>query len=109
LRLSRALKPFDFIQLQIASQLRFIYSNPIRDDDGIDIKIIKIELGTSLVSVKDEPDMGLYIPNWYADYQMKWSDADEYDSEICTVIFSAIDGSCIEPRVTNEQIMRATK
>ena len=103
---SVALEPFDFIQSRIVDQFKYNQGKPIRDDVGIDIKITKIELGTSLISVKDEYDTGLYIPTWYVDYHMKWSDVDEYDNEICTVIFSAIDGSYIEPRVTNKQLMR---
>ncbi len=101
------LKPFDFIQSRIADQLKFIHSNPIRNDVGADIKITKISLGTSLISVKDEPDAGIYVPSWYVDYYIKWSDEDSYNNELNTVILNAIDGSYIEPRVTDEEILQA--
>lgn len=115
---SAALESFDFIQSRIANQLRYIHANPDGkgsgfEDVGFDIKVIRIELGTSLVSVKDEPGIGLYIPTWYVDYRLKWSDEDEQSSglfkEPNTVIFSAIDGSYIEPRATNEEILRAAR
>lgn len=106
---SAELKSFDFIQSRIADQLKFIHSNPVRDDVGLDIKITKITLATSLISVKDEPESGMYVPSWYVDYYIKWSDEDAYNNELNTVIFNAIDGSYIEPRVTDEEILQAER
>ena len=103
---SVALAPFDFIQSRIIDQLRYNHSYSGPGFEGFDIIITKIELGTSLISVKDEYDTGLYIPTWYADFYLKSKRADEYDSELNTIIFNAIDGSYIEPRVTNKKLER---
>lgn len=105
---SAELEQFDTIQQRIANQLNYIYGAVDRDKGiGLDIKITKIELGTSLISVKDETDIGIYIPTWYVDHYIKWSDAEDFEDnwELNTIIFNAIDGSYIEPRVTNEKLM----
>ncbi len=100
------LEQFDTIQKRVENQLNYIYGTSTRGNDvGLDIKISDIKLGTSLISVKDQTEKGIYIPTWYVDYYIKWSDADEDEWELNTIIFNAIDGSYIEPRVTNQKIM----
>lgn len=102
------LEQFDTIEDRIANQLNYIYGTSTRDNEiGLEIKITKIALETSLISAQDETDIGIYIPTWYVDYYIKWSDADDSEKnwELNTIIFNAIDGSYIEPRVTNKKIM----
>ncbi|MEA4849634.1 MAG: DUF6034 family protein, partial [Clostridiaceae bacterium] len=106
------LEQFEIIQQRITNQLNYIYGAANRGNGiGLDIKVTEIKLGTSLISVKDESDIGIYIPTWYVDYYIKWSDAEdsEGNGELNTIIFNAIDGSYIEPRVTNEKLMGIMK
>lgn len=102
------LEKFDVIVERIANQLSYIYGTVTRGNGiGVDIVISEIELGVGLISVKNETDIGIYIPTWYVDYYIKWSDQEDIEKnwELNTIIFNAIDGSYIEPRVTNEKLM----
>ena len=108
IRNTAELEQFEIIQERIANQLNYIYGTVTRDNDvGVEIIVSKIELGISLVSIQNETKTGLYIPTWYVDYYIKWSDAEDEvgNGELNTIIFNAIDGSYIEPRVTNEKLM----
>lgn len=99
------LHAFDEMQKKIAQQLGYMYATHEADGVGLDIVVTKITLGTSLISDKDLVESGLYIPTWYVDYQLKWQGGkDPFEQQ--QIIFNAMDGSYIEPRVTNEDLMR---
>ncbi len=95
---------FDLIQERITNQLNYICASWGENQNKVlQIKITKIQLGISMMSVKDEPDIGEYIPTWYVSYSCKFEGEDE---ELQQIMFSAIDGSYIEPRITNEKLMQ---
>lgn len=98
------LEDFDIIEQRIENQLNNLNGSPVNDVDyTTSIKITKIELGTCLLSVKDKPNEGEYIPTWYVSYDLEYSDDDSIQEQ--QIMFSAIDGSYVEPRITNKRIM----
>ena len=50
--------------------------------------------------MQNEPDEALLIPTWYARYR----DVNFSDLYSEWILFSALDGSYIEPRMTNEMM-----
>ena len=104
---SAQLEDFDTIQQRITNQLNYLCATWGENQGKVfEINITKIELGISLLSVKDQTDIGEYIPTWYVTYSCKFEGEDS--EEIQQIMFSAIDGSYVEPRVTNEDIMEMT-
>ena len=103
---SAQLEDFDTIQQRITNQLNYI-CGPGGEDRGVvfEIEISKIELGISLLSVEDETDIGEYIPTWYVTYRCKYADWDDTSWAQEQIMFNAIDGSYVEPRLTNEDLM----
>ncbi len=98
---SAELEPFDSIQQRITNQFGYLYGAAENGSDRkLNIDIFNIKLGISMISVKDKPDTGVYIPTWYASYYI---DSDE--SMLEQLMFSALDGSYIEPRVSNLEMM----
>ena len=103
------LEKFDVIKDRIANQLNFVYgTHENANGIGLDIKVDKIELGISLLSEKNRTDVGQYLPTWYVSFKWKWRD--DQDSEKNwnedQIMFNEIDGSYVEPRVTNADLMR---
>lgn len=102
---STELKPFTDITDRIAEQLNYIYGTQEKDGNGLDVSVTKIELGTSLISAKDQTESGVYIPTWYVSFKYKWRNEGESEIDSTKLMFSALDGSYIEPRVTNNDLM----
>ena len=102
---SAQLEPFEEIIDRIANQLNYILGTQDRDGIGVEIEVTKIELGISLISVKNQINTGVYIPTWYINFKSKWSDENEDGWFSEQIMFSALDGSYIEPRITNVELM----
>lgn len=102
---SAELEPFEDIKERIANQLNYTLGTQDRNGFGVEIKVIKIELGISLISVKDQINTGVYIPTWYVSFNSKWSDEEDDEWITDQIMFNALDGSYIEPRVTNVDLM----
>lgn len=101
---SAELEPFAGIQQRITNQFGYLYGAIENGSDRkMDIDIFNIKLGISMISVKDKPDFGVYIPTWYVSYHI---DSDE--STLEQLMFSALDGSYIEPRVDDLEMMGKT-
>lgn len=99
------LLPFEQIQSRIAQQLNYVYGTHLNGNNvGLELTVTKIELGISLLTQKDEMDTGVYLPTWYVSFNRKWQD-ESTDLPSGEIMFSAIDGRYIEPRVTKQQIM----
>lgn len=99
------LEPFENIQQRIADQLNYIYGTTDNGSGGFDIEITKIRLGISMIAVKDRTDIGEYLPTWYVSFQQKFRGDGEDLWSPEQIMFSAVDGSYIEPRITNDEIM----
>ncbi len=103
------LEKFDEIKNRIANQLNFISGTDENANGfGLDIEVNKIELGISLLSEKNKSDVGQYLPTWYVSFKWKWRDQQDSDENWSEdqIMFNAIDGSYVEPRVTNADLMR---
>lgn len=98
------LEDFDIIKENVTNQLNSIYGVQTNGEgEGLDIKITKFALGMDLLAVKDQPDIGQYIPTWRVSFEFNWrNDSEVFDREN---IFDAIDGTYIEPRVTTKDLM----
>ena len=79
---------FDELLLRIVDQFGYEYARKDRS-----FKIKSIDLVYGLVSEKNVPDCGLYIPLW----QLTYTD-NAFGGEKMRLFFSAIDGSVVEPR-----------
>lgn len=102
------LEKFDEIKNRIASQLNFVYgTHENANGVGLDIEVDKIELGISLLSEKNKSDVGQYLPTWYVSFKWKWRDQQDSEENWSEdqIMFNAIDGSYVEPRVTNNDLM----
>jgi beta-lactamase regulating signal transducer with metallopeptidase domain len=101
---SAELESFDIIQQRITNQFGYVYgSNDNGSDKKMNIDIFNIKLGISMISVKDQPNTGIYIPTWYVSYYIN-SDEEMLEQ----LMFSALDGSYIEPRVSDLERMGRT-
>lgn len=108
---SAQLIPFEAIKGRIVDQLNYMYGTTENGTgNGLDIKITEIELGISLISEKDKRERGVYLPTWYINHVIKWKDVEDSEDnwELNQIMFSALDGSYIEPRVTNTDLMSMT-
>ena len=56
-----------------------------------------------MITVKDQPNIGEYRPTWRVSFEYHWKD----DKEIFRqdIIFDAVDGTYIEPRITTQDLM----
>jgi beta-lactamase regulating signal transducer with metallopeptidase domain len=100
------LADFDSIHQRITDQLHYIYATMGKDQNKtFEIQIVRIELGISMLSLKDEPDAGVYIPTWYVTFARGFAGDNKLGSDYQQIMFSAIDGSYVEPRTTNEGLM----
>ncbi len=93
---------FDTIRQNITSQLNLMLADGAKEQNIVfDIKIMDIRLGISMITAESSTDAGQYIPTWYVTYRLK-TEKESYDtSELQQIMFSAIDGSYIEPRSSN--------
>lgn len=102
---STQLAAFAYVQERIALQLNYMFGTHENENAmGLDIEIKKIELGISMLSMKDKQDAGIYLPTWYVSYDRKWRDSETW-MDPGQIMFSAVDGSYVEPRITNQDIM----
>lgn len=100
------LEDFDTIQERITNQLNYLCATWGEDQGKVlEIKITNIELGVSMLSLEDRTDIGEYIPTWYATYYYKFEDEKDDKWIMQQIMFSAIDGSYVEPRLSNEELM----
>lgn len=93
---SVALLDFDGLKGMISDTLNRQYS-PF--ELTYDITVTFISLGTSLISERNAPNTGYYVPSWFITYSLKGM-----ESAPRTIIFAAADGSYIEPRAYYEDI-----
>lgn len=93
---SVTLLAFDGIKCVISDTLNRQYSH---SELTYDITVTSISLGTSLISERNAPDTGYYVPSWFVTYSLNGM-----ESASRTIIFAAADGSYIEPRSYYEDI-----
>lgn len=102
---SAQLMDFNTINQRITDQLGFNYAYPAEENGNYEIEISRIELGISMISMENRTDVGEYLPTWYVDYRYKPENEGEDAWVVQQIMFSAIDGSYIEPRITVNQLM----
>ena len=105
--ISVELKEFSDIKKNIIEQLYQIYGTHKNGAGaGLDIVVERVELGICLIATNNMMHYGEYIPTWYVNYSYKWRNCKDIKSlwSMSQIMFSAIDGRYIEPRVLNETI-----
>ncbi len=98
---------FDDILERIKQQLVYNHAYQQESVEEYSVVVNEIKLVSSLVNVKDQPDVGRLIPSWDVvyDYYERFAGEKEPSVYHCHTYFNAIDGSYIEPRVSNNQLM----
>ena len=104
------LLPFDQLKTRVLAQIQYFSAYPYHTKWYFSSTIHSWRLGTSLTSLADSPEAGIMIPTWYVKYTESAGPSSEertaYQATERMVAFNAIDGSYIEPRVTNADIMK---
>lgn len=105
--INRIGKKVELIQFEAIKDLAIKYLQDIfapesGDEDILDIYITKFELGIDLISSENSTDVGEYIPTWTVSFTYGYKNAEKRSSMM--IILNAIDGSYIEPRVTNSYL-----
>lgn len=91
----------------IEEKVKEVFASGIPSEkDKIDIQITDVCLGLSLLS--HDKYGGQYVPSWYVSLRYKWNSSEDQEKnwEYDTIIFNAINGDYIEPRVTEEKLKR---
>lgn len=74
--------------------------------DKLHIRITNVSLGIGLLATDDVYETGKYIPCWYIDFGMRWkmdrNGVTDWQSE--QIIFSAVDGKYVEPRIEDKTL-----
>lgn len=71
----------------------------------MEVQITNVQLGIAMIAVDTEYKEGQYIPCWYIDFKIRWNYGNGSSSwEDEQIIFSAFDGSYIEPRIKDEKL-----
>ncbi|MEA4913708.1 MAG: DUF6034 family protein [Christensenella sp.] len=99
-----SLLDFDSIQQNITNQLSKMYVD--EQEYKHEIRVTLIELGTSMIAVKNHGDIGEYTPTWYITYENHLVNDSSEIIEMEQIMFNAIDGNYIEPRVEQEKLAK---
>jgi hypothetical protein len=70
------------------------------------VNVTHIELKYALLSETDSISTGRYVPVWEVTYTSLWEGATL--SNTWKIYFNAVDGSYVEPRITNTELMSFT-
>ncbi len=101
---SAQLMDFDAIRQRIVDQMNYSFgARETPEGYGLDIVVTNIKLGTSLLSLKNETDKGEYLPTWYVTFDYLYKSTKV--GGMAQMAFSAIDGSYVDPRSSNIEIM----
>ncbi len=106
-----ALLPFERLLPLVTQQLARLSSFALRTDWYYTVEVVRWRLGTSLTSLANDPDAGVMTPTWYVtcrETSAPEPGAEGYTTER-TVAFNALDGSYLEPRITNAILMARGK
>lgn len=95
---------FDALIERIANQINQFYI----DSPGTIFTIKKMELGYSLISVKDKTDSGYYVPTWYVTFEYVEPENKDFAPVTEMLMFTAYDGAYYEPRMTTHELMELT-
>ena len=101
-KVASCLLNFDIVQQNISNQLREMYVD--EQEYRHEIRVTLVELGTSMIAVKNHSDIGEYIPTWYVTYENHLINDTTEIIEMEQIMFSATDGSYIEPRIEQEKL-----
>ena len=98
------LLPFDKLIERIKRQL--IYQHAFHEDNITEqaVLIETINLGLSVINIKNKPGYGMLIPSWTVYYLFTYNESGVEYSFRCSTVFNAIDGSYIEPRTTADNL-----
>lgn len=91
----------------IEEKVKEVFASGIPSEkDKIDLQITNICLGLSLLS--DDKYGAQYVPSWYVSLRYKWNSSEDKEEnwQNDTIIFNAINGDYIEPRVIDEKLKR---
>ncbi|HML69195.1 MAG TPA: DUF6034 family protein [Clostridia bacterium] len=91
---------FDEIVQRATNQMGYQYAAMENDGKMLYVKIKDFSLKYAMISRANNADEAIYVPVWEVTYDRGWDNADEE----WKFYLSALDGSYIEPRVTNRTI-----
>ncbi|KKI51553.1 DUF6034 family protein [Christensenella hongkongensis] len=100
--MSAKIEDVDTMEAQAIDTLQKIFASSSTDEEALDINITKFELGIDLLSSEKKADQGEYIPTWTVNFDYGYPDS-TFKSQ-SSIVLNAIDGSYIEPRVTNQYL-----
>lgn len=98
-----ALCDFDEITRRMVEQLGFIHAGLMADDRLLtsEVHVKEIRLIYALLSEKDRDGVGVYLPAWEIVYtEARLPDVEQQ------LYLSALDGGVLEPRMTQQTLMR---
>jgi beta-lactamase regulating signal transducer with metallopeptidase domain len=102
---SAKLLDFDSIKQRITDQLSFNYAFNAEENGKYEIEISEIRLGISMISMENRTDIGEYLPTWYVSFRYKPENLSERFWKSQQIMFNAVDGSYIEPRISVNDLM----
>lgn len=102
---STKIVPFNTIRQDLDDWLWKVYVDKDHVEQTMEVQITNVQLGIAMIAVDTEYKEGQYIPCWYIDFKIRWNYGNGSSSwEDEQIIFSAFDGSYIEPRIKDEKL-----
>jgi hypothetical protein len=92
------LLPFEDIAGAAKQHLQLKYPSRMLPQKNVTIN--RMRLGISLLTIKDEPGLGQYVPTWYIDYTMERGASSSDD----VIMITAHEGEYVEPRLTPDEL-----
>lgn len=100
-----SLLSFENILRRISQQLVYQHAYYDKSIEDIAIVVNEINMVSSLIDMKDNPNKGIVIPSWHVIYTLTSTGKDGKATHFkLNTLFSAIDGSYIEPRISMDDI-----
>lgn len=97
--------PFSSIRPGLDDRLWSLHADQDHLEQMLEVQITNVQLGIAMIAIDSKYEEGQYIPCWYVDYKHRWNFASGSSYwEDDQVVFSAIDGSYIEPRIKDEKL-----
>lgn len=97
-------EPFETVIKRFTNQITYDFAGQqTSSKDKYAIRVKEISLRYGLLSEKDKPNLGRYVPLWEFVYDIGYENEEAVSEE--RMYLNAIDGSYVEPRVTNTYLM----
>lgn len=102
---SGELYPFSTIRQGIDERIWSLFVDKDHVNLKLEVQITNVQLGIAMIAIDSYYEEGKYIPCWYIDFKHRWNYKNGNSSwENDQIVFSAIDGSYIEPRIKDAKL-----